>query len=135
MYSYFIFHIFNDQILSLQKITVNITPLCYSNTTHNMRCIGAPDLCVQYTVSGKNIIIILIFCFGRCCFPSFLLSSFSIVCILVDVLQFSNGFVDSPCCNIEPCGSPCILKMSVHWAVVCCTTNSKREKEMLVLWV
>jgi len=42
-----------------------------------------------------------------CCYPSFLFSSFSIVCILVCALLDSNALIDNPCDNIEPCGSPC----------------------------
>ena len=71
-----------------------------------------------------------------CCSSSFLLSFFSIACILVCALLDSNALVDSPCCNIAPCGSPCIFERYVHWVVVCCTTNNKwRKEEMLLLWV
>ena len=82
----------------------------------------------------KNLIVI--FYFGCCCSPSFLLSFFSIVCILVCALLDSNALVGTPCCNIAPCGSPCIFERCVHWVVVCCTTNKKwREKRLLLWWV
>ena len=76
------------------------------------------------------------FCFRCCCrCPSCLLCFFSIVCMLVCVHLFSNALVDTPCCNIEPCGSLCIVEIYVCWVVVCCTTNNRWEKEMLLLWL
>ena len=64
-----------------------------------------------------------------CCFSpsSSLLSSFSIVCILACAPLDSNALVGTLCCNIAPCGSPCIFERCVHWVVVCCTTNKKWE--------
>ena len=73
---------------------------------------------------------------GGCYLPSLLLSFFLIVCILVCAPLNSNALVDTLCCNIAPCGSPCIFEMYAHWVVVCCTTNNKwRKEQLLVLWV
>ena len=89
---------------------------------------------IQYPI--KNLILIfLIFDFGGCFLPSLLLSFFSIVCTLVCVLLDSNARVGTPCCNIAPCGSPCIFERCAHWVVVCCTTNNKWRGEVLLLWV
>ena len=85
----------------------------------------------------ENFMLILMFYFGCCCCsPSSPLSFFSIVCTLVCALLDSNALVGTLCCNIAPCGSPCIFERYVHWVVVCCTTNNKwREEELLLLWV
>ena len=86
---------------------------------------------------NENFMLILMFYFGCCCSPSSsLLSFFSIVCTLACALLDSNALVGTLCCNIAPCGSPCIFERYVHWVVVCCTMNNKwREEEMLLLRV
>ena len=66
----------------------------------------------------------------------FFLSFFSIVCTLVCALLDSNALVDTLCCNIALCGSPCIFEMYGHWVVVSCRRNNKwREEQLLLLWV
>ena len=80
----------------------------------------------------ENENLILIFCFGCyvncCCSPSSLPSSSSIFCILACARRGSNALVGTLCCNIAPCGSPCIFERSVHWVVVCCMMNNKQEE-------
>ena len=84
---------------------------------------------------NENFMLILMFCFGCCCSPSSLLSFFSIVCTLVCALLDSNALVGTACCNIAPCGSPCIFERYAHWVVVCCTTNNKWEEVVLGWWM
>ena len=44
-----------------------------------------------------------------CCCSLLFRSSFSIACILVCAPLDSNALVGTLCCNIAPCGSPCIF--------------------------
>ena len=88
--------------------------------------------CTRYQI--KNLI--LTFYFGCCCFPSYHLSSSSNVCIPVCGPLDSNALVGTLCCNIAPCGSPCIAGICGCWVVVCCRKNNKWGEEMfLLVWV
>ena len=108
-----------------------VAPIC-----HKIQIAQQDNFFMIFTISKlKNLI--LIFCFGCCCSPSsFFLSSFSIACMLVCARLDSNALVDTLCCSIAPCGSPCILERYVHGVAVCCTTNKKRGEEgQMLLWV